>query len=446
MSDEANLVSSYFASNPTATPQQVATAVQSIGGLTPALSSALANYYGTSTENIGQQYQTLTAPVTGPSPDSGVATTPAPLSAPIYTSPAQVLNGLQSGALNSSTVGNALQQVNQASAPFTTASQVLTGLQSGVLNSSNVGNALGQVASVGISPPSYSMLGSAPLSLGNMAMNQGITHAQGSVAPAPLSLPPKPYSSSLAPATASDSNPYFNQTYNALQYGNTKIATVDNNDTEGGGQKLALLDSKGNPLPPDNIVDYGNGIYDLQIGSGAGGGRNHILVKVDPKTGYVTPVENYNSQVNYQGGDKGGFFNQAAKGFSSLPGVNMAVAIAAPELYPYLQGMNAVVAGMVLTTGLKLIPALKKNPMGFAMRLCLVLLTLVKIGLLDAAKLSKFRMYWVVAGLAIAGFITPDGNPFTMVLMFLPLHLLYEISVLIAWWWERKERKAAAIG
>ena len=33
-----------------------------------------------------------------------------------------------------------------------------------------------------------------------------------------------------------------------------------------------------------------------------------------------------------------------------------------------------------------------------------------------------------------------------MVLMFLPLHLLYEISVLIAWWWERKERKAAAIG
>jgi len=84
--------------------------------------------------------------------------------------------------------------------------------------------------------------------------------------------------------------------------------------------------------------------------------------------------------------------------------------------------------------------------MGISFELPLVLLTLVKIGLLDAAKLSKFRMYWVVAGLAIAGFITPDGNPFTMVLMFLPLHLLYEISVLIAWWWERKERKAAAIG
>ena len=67
-------------------------------------------------------------------------------------------------------------------------------------------------------------------------------------------------------------------------------------------------------------------------------------------------------------------------------------------------------------------------------------------GILDSEKLSKFRMYWVVAGLAIAGFVTPDGNPFTMVLMFLPLHLLYEVSVVIAWWWERKERRAAAAG
>ena len=80
--------------------------------------------------------------------------------------------------------------------------------------------------------------------------------------------------------------------------------------------------------------------------------------------------------------------------------------------------------------------------MGISFELPLVLLTLVKIGILDAAKLSKFRMYWVVAGLTLAGFITPDGNPLTMVLMFLPLHLLYEISVIIAWWWERQERLA----
>jgi len=84
--------------------------------------------------------------------------------------------------------------------------------------------------------------------------------------------------------------------------------------------------------------------------------------------------------------------------------------------------------------------------MGISFELPLVLLTLVKIGILDAAKLSKFRMYWVVAGLTLAGFITPDGNPLTMVIMFLPLHVLYEVSVIIAWWWARQDRLAAERG
>jgi Sec-independent protein secretion pathway component TatC len=29
-----------------------------------------------------------------------------------------------------------------------------------------------------------------------------------------------------------------------------------------------------------------------------------------------------------------------------------------------------------------------------------------------------------------------------MLLLFLPLHLLYEISLVIAWWWGRKAAKA----
>jgi sec-independent protein translocase protein TatC len=80
--------------------------------------------------------------------------------------------------------------------------------------------------------------------------------------------------------------------------------------------------------------------------------------------------------------------------------------------------------------------------MGASFQLPLVLLTLVKLGLLTAAQLNQFRMYWVVAGLVIAGFVTPDGNPLTMLLMFAPLHLLYEISVIIAWMWGRKSASA----
>jgi chromate transporter len=63
-----------------------------------------------------------------------------------------------------------------------------------------------------------------------------------------------------------------------------------------------------------------------------------------------------------------------------------------------LQGMNAVVAGMVLATGLKLIPALKKNPMGFALSLCLVLLTLVSV--------NVFKMPLAYVLLGIGGLST----------------------------------------
>lgn len=80
--------------------------------------------------------------------------------------------------------------------------------------------------------------------------------------------------------------------------------------------------------------------------------------------------------------------------------------------------------------------------MGVSFQLPMVLLTLVKLGLLTARQLNQFRMYWVVAGLVISGFVTPDGNPLTMLLMFLPLHVLYEISVIIAWFWGREEKAA----
>ena len=83
--------------------------------------------------------------------------------------------------------------------------------------------------------------------------------------------------------------------------------------------------------------------------------------------------------------------------------------------------------------------------MGAAFQLPLVLLTLVKIGILDHIKLAKMRSYVVVGELVMAAFITPDGNPLNMMLMAVPLHLLYEISTLIAWWWARQARKQAGL-
>ncbi len=79
--------------------------------------------------------------------------------------------------------------------------------------------------------------------------------------------------------------------------------------------------------------------------------------------------------------------------------------------------------------------------MGVSFQLPMVLLTLVKVGLMDVAALAKYRAYFYVGILIVAGFVTPDGNPFTMLLMAAPLGVLYELTVLIAWFWERSAPK-----
>lgn len=84
--------------------------------------------------------------------------------------------------------------------------------------------------------------------------------------------------------------------------------------------------------------------------------------------------------------------------------------------------------------------------MGLSFQLPLVLLSLVKIGLLDFHGLGKYRAYFYVAILIVAGFVTPDGNPMTMMLMAAPLMVLYEITVVIAWFWARQERNQELVG
>jgi sec-independent protein translocase protein TatC len=78
---------------------------------------------------------------------------------------------------------------------------------------------------------------------------------------------------------------------------------------------------------------------------------------------------------------------------------------------------------------------------GLSFELPVVILTLVKIGLLDYVQLKKFRSYWIVISLIISAFVTPSGDPITMLLMALPLWVLYEVSVWVAFVWNRRDRK-----
>ncbi len=69
--------------------------------------------------------------------------------------------------------------------------------------------------------------------------------------------------------------------------------------------------------------------------------------------------------------------------------------------------------------------------MGLIFELPLLAWVLSKLGLIHKETLKGLRRYAVVVLLVLAAFITPTGDPFTLGLVFVPLYLLYEFSILI---------------
>jgi sec-independent protein translocase protein TatC len=78
--------------------------------------------------------------------------------------------------------------------------------------------------------------------------------------------------------------------------------------------------------------------------------------------------------------------------------------------------------------------------MGLGFEMPVILLVLVKIGVLNYSMLAKSRRYVLVINFFLGAVLTTP-EIITQVLMALPLQVLYEITIWIAWWWERKERK-----
>ena len=67
--------------------------------------------------------------------------------------------------------------------------------------------------------------------------------------------------------------------------------------------------------------------------------------------------------------------------------------------------------------------------MGLVFELPLLSWLLSKLGIINKALLKKYRKYAVVVLLILAAVITPSGDPFTLMVVFLPLYLLYELSI-----------------
>ena len=81
--------------------------------------------------------------------------------------------------------------------------------------------------------------------------------------------------------------------------------------------------------------------------------------------------------------------------------------------------------------------------MGLGFQFPVVLLFLVKLGILSHAQLAKYRRHVCVACF-ILGAVLTTPEVITQVAMAIPLYILYEACIWIAWYWEWKKRKAEA--
>lgn len=81
--------------------------------------------------------------------------------------------------------------------------------------------------------------------------------------------------------------------------------------------------------------------------------------------------------------------------------------------------------------------------MGLGFEMPVVILTLVKIGLLNYQILKSARRYVIVIAFVLGAILTTP-EVITQILMAVPLLFLYEVSVWVAWYWERQEKKREA--
>ena len=76
---------------------------------------------------------------------------------------------------------------------------------------------------------------------------------------------------------------------------------------------------------------------------------------------------------------------------------------------------------------------------GIVFEIPVVCWLLARFGLLKAAWMGRYRKHAVIAIVAVAAVITPTSDVFTLMLVSLPIWLLYEVSVVIVRFTEKKK-------
>lgn len=82
--------------------------------------------------------------------------------------------------------------------------------------------------------------------------------------------------------------------------------------------------------------------------------------------------------------------------------------------------------------------------MGVGFQFPLVVLFLVKLGIVTHRQLAKYRRHVIVLSLILGALLTTP-EAITMIAMAVPLYLLYEICIWIAWYWDRQKLRRGEI-
>ncbi len=82
---------------------------------------------------------------------------------------------------------------------------------------------------------------------------------------------------------------------------------------------------------------------------------------------------------------------------------------------------------------------------GVVFELPVVLVLLAKVGVIDDKFLKKNRRWAIVLLAFAAAIITPSQDAFSMLAMFVPLYVLYEVSVVLARFVQPKREDAPAV-
>lgn len=70
--------------------------------------------------------------------------------------------------------------------------------------------------------------------------------------------------------------------------------------------------------------------------------------------------------------------------------------------------------------------------MGILFELPLVAWMLGRVGILKREFFAKYRRHAIVVLLIVAAVVTPTGDPFTLMIVFLPIYLLWEVSAVLS--------------